>query len=486
MTTAQPQPQPAGHVGAEDARRWRIFSVGLATSFMGLFDLSVVNVTLPSIERALATGHSALQWVVSGYALTFALALVPAGRLGDARGRRFALLFGLAVFTASSAMAGLAQSGVWLVAARLAQGAGAGILSPQIPGLIEELFPVRQRGRPFGVLGATASVATTVGPVIGGLLVAAGGAAHGWRLVFLVNVPIGIAVTVLTWRLAPTKPVRGHTDRQRHDLVGTLLLGAGVTFLMLPALQREEWRGQLPWLLVPVGVGILIAFRYWETSRAPRYPPIFDFRLLQGRSYRLGMVMGFFYYAGFTPLPLLVSLHLQNGLHRSPLHAGLAVAPFAVGSTLGALLGGRQVNRLGRPLIAAGLVTVMASLTVLALLSDLQANTFSLVNAFPLLLAGIGSGLVLTSNNTLTLAQVPEPDAGSAAGMYETARRTGSAIGLAMVTAALFAALEARDGRWSTALQYALVLQIGIIAAALLTAIVDVVGARHDRQGRAH
>lgn len=467
-------PAEAGHT-----RRWRIITVAAAISFMSFFDLSVINVMLPSIERTLSAGNGAVQWVVSGYSLMFALALVPAGRLGDAKGRRHALLLGLALFVAASTMAGTAGSGTMLVVARLMQGAAAGVLVPQITALVEELFQPEQRGRPFGVLGATASAATAVGPVIGGLILALGGVENGWRLVFLSNIPIGVVAALLVWRRFPAKPPSGRTDH-RPDLTGTLLLGAGIMLVILPVLQREQWKGLLPWLLVPIGFGVLVAFRSWETSDARRHPPVFDFRLLTHRTYRLGLLLGFFYYAGFTSLPLIFSLHLQYGLHRDPLHTGLTIAPFAVGSALGALLGGRHVERLGRPLISIGLVTVMVSLAVMTALTSFAGTTFSVVNAFPLLLAGVGSGLVITPNNTLTLSQVPKPDAGSAAGMYRTMRQVGSAVGLAMITATLLGAVAANDGSWSTALRYALGVEVGIVTAALLTNLADIIGSRRQ------
>lgn len=465
-------PGETGHT-----RRWRIIAIAAAISFLGFFDLSVINVMLPSIERTLGAGNSAVQWVVSGYALMFALALVPAGRFGDASGRRHALLIGLALFTVASAVAGTAGSGTVLVVARLAQGAAAGVLVPQLTALVEELFHPKWRGRPFGVLGATASVATAIGPVIGGLIIALGGVENGWRLVFLSNVPIGVVAAVLVWRMLPAKPLSDATDR-RPDLIGTLLLGTGIMLVLLPALQREQWPGPLPWLLLPAGIGVLFAFRSWETSPARRHPPVFDFRLLTHRTYRLGMLLGFFYYAGFTSLPLIFSLHLQYGLHRSPFHTGLTIAPFAVGSALGALLGGRHVERLGRRLIAVGLLTVLTSLALMTALTSITGTTFSVLNSFPLLLAGVGSGLVITPNNTLTLAQVPRRDAGSAAGMYRTMRQVGAAIGLAVITATLLGSVGANNGHWPTALRHALLVELGIVTAALLTNLADVVGSR--------
>lgn len=471
-------------VGIAHTRPWRVLNIALVVSFISWIDIGAITVMLPSIDQAISTDANVRQWVVSGYSLMFALALVPAGRLGDAKGRRHAMLIGLAMFVGASTLAGLANSGTVLVLARLLQGTAAGVLAPQITALVEQLFRPAERGRPFGAVGATSNAATAIGPLIGGLVIAGGGSEHGWRLVFLINVPIGIMASVLIWRYFPKKPVRRQTDH-RHDLIGTLLLALGIMLVILPALQWQQWRGLLPWLLVPGGIGVLIAFRSWETSTVRRHSPVFDFRLLNHRPYRLGLLLGFLFYAGFISLPLILSFHLQYGLNSSPLHTGLVLAPLAVGATLGAVLGGRYVGQFGRTLLVVGLIIVLASLAIMTTLTDLRGTAFATATVLPLFVAGIGSGLVITPNNTLALAQIPKSDAGSAAGMYRTMRQMGAAVGLAMITAALLAAVDAHDGRWSTALRYALAVEMGIIAAALLASLIDIFTDRRDERKRA-
>src|SRR4029453_11564226 len=160
-----------GTVPPTDAVRWKALTVALVAGFMTLLDVSIVNVALPSIRADLDLSAGGLQWVVSGYPLTFGLLLVPAGRFGDARGRRNVFIAGLAVFTLASAAAGLATGAFWLIAARLVQGAAAGVVNPQVSGLIQQLFEPRERGRPFGLLGATIGISTAVGPLLGGLLI---------------------------------------------------------------------------------------------------------------------------------------------------------------------------------------------------------------------------------------------------------------------------------------------------------------------------
>ncbi|GAB3840379.1 hypothetical protein GCM10029963_08880 [Micromonospora andamanensis] len=208
MNSAEPGAPGSGAV-LDGRRRWQALGVGLVAAFMTLLDISIVNVALPSLERALRADPSDLQWVLSGYALSFGLVLVPAGRFGDVRGRRNAFVFGIALFTLTSALAGLAQSPGWLIAARLLQGAAAGVVNPQVTGLIQQLFAGPERARPFGWLGATIGISTAIGPLLGGLLIAAGGPEHGWRWVFFVNVPVGIVAVLLGWRLLPGRVTPG-------------------------------------------------------------------------------------------------------------------------------------------------------------------------------------------------------------------------------------------------------------------------------------
>ena len=187
-----------------DPRRWRILGVSLVIGFMALLDVSIVNVAIPSMREGLHTSAGTIQWVVSGYALAFGLTLVAGGRLGDAYGRRRLMLLGLALFIASSAAVGFAPNAALVVVARLAQGASAGLLTPQNSGLIQQLFRGAERGRAFGVFGLTVSVSSAIGPVLGGLIIALAGEENGWRWLFLVNVPIGlVAHGRRAWRWCP-------------------------------------------------------------------------------------------------------------------------------------------------------------------------------------------------------------------------------------------------------------------------------------------
>ncbi|MFD5334020.1 MFS transporter, partial [Cellulosimicrobium cellulans] len=220
-----------------DPNRWRVLPVCLAVGFVTTLDVSIVNVALPSIESSLDAGPTELQLVVAGYTLAFGLALVPAGRLGDAGARRALFIAGLVGFALMSLACGLAPTDTWLGVARLLQGVSAGLLNPQVVGLIQQQFSGFERGRAFGMFGATIGVSTALGPLLGGLIIAAAGSEDGWRWVFLVNLPVVAVLLPFAWRLVPGPPLddaRTARGRRRLDLVGLTLLGAATLGVMMP------------------------------------------------------------------------------------------------------------------------------------------------------------------------------------------------------------------------------------------------------------
>src|SRR4051794_33691887 len=205
--------------------------------FLTLLDVSIATVALPSIGRGLGADASDLQWVVSGYALAFGMVPIIAGRLGDDRGRRRMLLIGIAAFVVFSALVGLAPTPGVIIAGRVLQGLAGGLLNPQVSGLVQQLFPPAERGKAFGVLGAAVGIATAAGPVVGGVIIALGGPEFGWRLCFLVNVPIGILSFILCAKLLPDAPPR--TQTRPLDLPGVGLLTLGVFGVLFPAVQFD-------------------------------------------------------------------------------------------------------------------------------------------------------------------------------------------------------------------------------------------------------
>ncbi|WP_327238058.1 MFS transporter [Streptomyces sp. NBC_01317] len=458
-----------------DPRRWKALAVCLVAAFMTLLDVSIVNVALPSIREGLGAPESDLQWVVSGYALVYGLFLIPAGRLGDARGRRPVFMVGLTLFVLASAACGAAQSSGWLVTARLIQGAAGGVVAPQVSALIQQMFSGRERGRAFGMFGTVVGISTAVGPLLGGLIIQAAGAHDGWRWVFYVNLPLGAVCLLLAHRLLPDTPAAGHVRIRDLDPVGVLLLGSGVVALLLPFVESREWHGNTKWLLVVVAAALLTAFVRWEAhSRKGGTQPVLNLALFRIHSFWLGCLMILFYFGGFTSIFFITTLFLQSGLHYSALLAGLTITPFALGSGVSAGIGGRLVGRFGRPLIVVGLTMVVAGLALTVLAVHLvPGHHAGWAMAGPLLLAGLGSGLVISPNQTLTLAEVPVAGAGSAGGTLQTGQRVGSSIGIAAIGSVFFAQVS-RDG-WASAYEHGLVVSVAFALAALVVAVTDVI-----------
>lgn len=447
MTVPAPTPAPASVVDGQPVRPWRAMSVCFVALFMTLLDISVVNVALPAMGRSTGAGPSQLQWVVSGYVLALGLVPVLAGRLGDQRGRRRMLLRGVAAFVVTSALVGLAPNPLLLLAGRFLQGLAGGVINPQVAGLIQELFTGRDRGRAFGTLGTVVGVSTAIGPVVGGLLIAAGGPQFGWRLMFFLNVPIGLAALLLArWWLPAAVPRPGPVARL--DVAGAGLLGLAVLLVMLGAIQYGDTR-QPEWLLLALPVPVVaMAFLRWERRLVARDGhPLVDLRLFSIRSYTLGVLVGLTFFCAFTGVPLVLSLYLQDGLGYSPLQSGLSVTAFAVGSAVAASMSGRLVHQHGRRVILSALCLFAvgigaAELMVRSPLCD--GGSVGLLLSPALFVAGLGSGGVITPNQTRSLAKVEVSGGGTAAGMLQTAQRIGAAIGTAVVGAVFFATLGAR------------------------------------------
>jgi len=286
---------------------------------MTLLDVSIVNVALPSLRAGLHAGDREIQLVVAGYALAFGVVLVPAGRLGDARSRRAMFAIGVAVFTLASAAAGAATGPTWIAVARIVQGVGGGLISPQVSGFIQNLFRGPERGRAFGLFGATIGVSTAIGPLLGGLLVRIGGPDFGWRLVFYVNVPVGIALLVLIRRVLPAgEPGR----RQSLDPIGVLIFAASVLLILFPVVSgsQGEALSERPWWLLAPAVAGLVIFVFWERFwRSRDKETLMELGLMKLPSYVFGISLGTFYFAGFTSIFLITTLYLQTGLHYSAL-----------------------------------------------------------------------------------------------------------------------------------------------------------------------
>jgi EmrB/QacA subfamily drug resistance transporter len=420
-----------------DPRRWVSLAVVLVGAFMILLDVTIVNVAIPSMQVDLGASYGAIEWVVSGYALSYGLTLIPGGRLGDRFGYRRLFLLGMIGFVATSALCGVAQTPSQLVVARVAQGLFAGLLNPQVYAIIQVAFPPSERGKAYSAYGIVAGVSIAAGPLLGGLLLQADIAGSLWRPVFLINVPIGLVATILAARLLPASRGRGGSL----DLVGITLVGAAILLVTVPLIEgREEDWPAWTWICFAAAVPVALLFVWWELRRGQ--DAVFDLRLFRMRSLSVGTAIGLAYFAGFIGLMFAVSLHLQLGLGRSPLNAGLILMAFAIGSMIGGGSSDVLHAKLGRGVILLGSALVIAGGVGTILTVQLAGAASSGAILVPaLFVVGVGNGMTIAPNVDIALESVPPRESGSASGMVNTAQRIGNALGVAVVGVALFGAL---------------------------------------------
>ncbi|WP_340107534.1 MFS transporter [Pikeienuella sp. HZG-20] len=459
-----------------DPVRWRILFVLLVSIFMTLVGVSIVNVALPSIRLGLGASQSDLQWVLSGYALTFGVVLVAAGRAGDIMGRGGLFLVGAGVFTAASVAAGLAPDATWLNIARFVQGIGSGLLNPQGLGMIQHYFRGEARGRAFGYFGAAVGFSVAVGPVLGGFLIELGGPELGWRLTFLVNVPIGATAIVLGLLWFPRPLIkrlpRMGSGLRSLDPVGALLLGLAVLAILFPFV--EGGGDAALWLLLPLGFLLVRLWVGWE-RRYVRLglSPMVDLKIFSTGSYTNGITIMALYFMGMTSIWVLVALYVQEGGGKTALQSGTFGIPAALLSAYAAYWAGSRVSRLGRKLVIGGLLLALLglglSIVVVIMHEAGRVSVWWLMVS--LSFVGLAQGMVISPNQTLTLEDVPLDYAGSSGAIMQTGQRIGTAVGIAIITAATFFSLAAAS--WSAAMIVGFGLISFVIFLALLVSVKD-------------
>jgi len=433
------------HVGATPRRAWRALGVLLIGMFMSLLDATIVNVALPTIRTSLNASESTLSWIISGYALAFGLALIPAGRLGDRFGHKWVFFSGLALFTVASLACGLAQDGTQLVVARVVQGLAGGIFVPAVTAYIQLLFTGRTRGKAFAIMGAVIGVSSALGPLVGGLLIQAFGDTNGWRLVFVVNLPIGIVALIAAFFLLPAGS-ENHGKSSGVDVLGLALLSGGLVAILVPLIEGQD-RGWPLWtyLSLAAGVAMIVLFGAWEVAVAKRgKSPLVPPHLFSHPAFTGGVILALVYFAAFVSIFFTISILWQAGLGHTALESGIVSIPFALGSIVGASQSGRLAARIGRRVLVIGAGMVAAGLTalwlVLLLMSPGDLTSWDLLG--PLLVAGTGSGLFIAPNAQFIIATVDRQEAGAASGVIATMQRLGSAIGIAIIGSVFFGTLS--------------------------------------------
>lgn len=433
-----PQP-PAAHV----RRRWLVLAVVGLGPVMSALDTFIVNVGLPSIRRELHAGPGPVELVVTAYTLTYAVLLITGGRLGDLFGRTRVYVAGMALFTAASALCGAAPSAGVLVGARIVQAAGAAVMVPQAYAVVQRIFGPDERVRAISLLTSASSVAVILAQVAGGALITLNLAGLGWRVVFLVNVPVGVAGVVAGLAVLP----RARPERTASlDLVGVVLVSSSLLLLVVPMVEGPDLHWPV-WLfgvlaLSPVALGLFVKSQ--RPGPGSARDPLVELSLFRERAFSVGVPLVMLAQISNGGLFFVLALYLQAGRGLSPGMAGLAFAPLSAGYLSVALLSPQAVRRFGRRVISAGFVIVGAgvgsAIVVLHVVGPL-GSPFDLVPS--VVVAGMGQGLINSPLFATVLSRVRAGQEGSASGVMTTMQQTGAALGVAVEGLVFFSALGA-------------------------------------------
>ena len=437
MVPAEGLAKPLGFATEAAARnplRWFVFAVVIAANIMDLMDATIVNVAGPSIRAALGGSASTLQWLPAGYTLAFAVFLITGARLGDMFGRRRLFLIGSAGFTVMSAACALAPSPAVLISFRVLQGAFGALMIPQGFGMLKEVFDEEEMTKVFGAFGPMMGLSILAAPILAGALIEANLWGIGWRLVFLINVPIGIAAFAGAVRVLPRTVAHPGI---RLDTVGMVLIGVALTAIIYPLIQGRA-DGWPAWTFVSLAAGAVLlgAFALWERRR--RSDPLIDPGLLANRTYTSGILVSLAFFGAFGGLLLCVSLFAQLGEGFSPIHAGLTLMAMVVGMIAGMGAGFALIGRLGRHMLHLGVMIVAAGTVVLAL-TVTGARAASTLDLAPgLFLIGLGAGASIGQLFDFILAGVGMDEVGSASGVLEAVQQLSSALGVAALGTIFF------------------------------------------------
>jgi EmrB/QacA subfamily drug resistance transporter len=449
--------------------RWIAFGAVISASAMELMDATIVQVAAPAIRDDIGGSYAVLQWMTAAYTLTLAVLLLIGGRLGDLFGRKRMLVGGIGGFTLASAAAALAQSPEMLIGSRVLQAVFGAMMTPQVFGLIRDLFPPAEMGKAWGVFGPVMGLSAVIGPIVGGTLVDADLFGSGWRAIFAVNVPIGVAAAVIAARYIPAAPAAARTNRL--DLTGVALAGIGTLMLVYPLVQGRELGWPL-WtkLLLAGSLPVLALFAGHQVRRKRAgAAPLVEPSVFAKRSYVSGIVFAVFFFGALGGVMLSIGILLQVGLGYSPIHAALTMTPWALGGIFGSAFGGAMMHKLGRTILQLGLALMATGLAaqVAALeIAGTGIDNWDLV--VPNLVGGAGMGMIFVPLFDIVLGGVEDHEMGSATGVLGSIQQLGMALGIAVLGTIFFGVVGAQQAAdvFVDAAQTTSVVTIGMIGLA--------------------
>lgn len=423
---------------ADENRKWWTLGALAFALFMIMLDNTVVNVALPSIQRDLGIGLSGLEWTVNAYALTFAVLMLSGGKLADFFGRRRVFLIGLAVFTLSSLVCGLATTGGTLIGARTVQGVGAALMLPATLSIISATFPPRQRGMAIGIWAGVSAMALAIGPLIGGVITE-----HiDWSWIFFVNVPIGI-LGLVVGRMVIAES-RDTSAEQRLDIPGLLASAVGLFALTFALIEANSYGWTDP---VIVGLLVLsaVALTAFVLLERHQRAPMLDLSLFRSSTFAGANVVALLVTLAMFGVFFFMSLYMQNVLGYSATRTGAVFLPMTILIILIAPIAGRSSDRIGsRSLMTVGMLGLAASL---ALFSRLGLDS-GFWDIFPgLVVGGFGMALVMTPMTAAALGSVPVEKSGVGSGVLNTFRQVGGALGIAVMGAIVASYVDLSGGR---------------------------------------
>jgi EmrB/QacA subfamily drug resistance transporter len=488
IPAAAPAVTPAAKISAPVRYRWRwlAYSAVLVASVMDLLDSTVMGVAAPAIRAELGGSTATLQWMAAGYTMALAVLLLAGGRLGDLLGRKQALLIGVGGFTVTSLLCACAVSPHMLIGSRVLQGAFAAVMLPQGFGLARDLFSQDEMTKAWGVFGPIMGLSAVVGPIVGGTLLDLDLFGSGWRSIFLVNVPLGIASFVIAARYLPRSQRSAET---KLDVAGLVLAGAGVFALLFPLVQGREL-GWSHWLQVTLAAsGPVLGGFGWYQARRKRAgkATLVEPSVFRNRSYVSGVVFAVVFFAAMAGT-FVLGMFLQIGIGFSPIHASLTMAPWAFGAMVGAGIGGALMAKLGRTLLHVGLVLMAAGL--IGMYAVLQATGAAVSHwdlMAPNVVGGAGMGMIFIPLFDIILGRVADHEVGSASGMLGSFEQLGIALGIAVIGSVFFGRLESPAGTAPAAHRAAALdgVQVSLLATVGLIVVAFVIGFQLPRKARA-
>ena len=452
----------------DSSRRWWVLATVVAAQFMFGVDAFIVNVAIPTIATELHASAAQIEAVIAIYLIAYATLVVTGGRLGDIYGTRNIFVAGVAGFTVTSLWCGLAQSGPELIVARLAQGATAALMVPQVLATIHLLFADASRARAFGIYGTVLGLAGATGFLLGGMLVTLDLAGLGWRAVFFVNVPFGAVIIAAALRIMPMAPRRAGT---RLDIPGSIVLFLGLLCLIGPLLFGHDvhWSAWV-WLVVAAGVAILFAFVKLERAVAGRGGmPLIDLSLLSDAAFMRGLAAVFFFFFANLSFYLVMTVFMQRALHIPPLQAGLVFVPLALTFVIASRHAGARARHRGTLVLIEGCGVQIAGLAALVAMVESSAAPSAMSLALVLTIFGYGQGLVMAPLSSAVLSTVKPVSAGAGSGMYRTTAQIANAAGVATIGAVFFAVESGQSARLALLAASALFALSIIACAAFLT-----------------